>query len=227
MRRLPAQQMLITAARDNRITTSDLRAVMTKLVGFYKSTATAPWGAADYLERLGTQVLDYGRQLSAPEFRLAASAIDKLVTAQYRFIERRSDLLKARIDQGYVVDAHGDLRPEHIFLLEDPQIIDCLEFKPDLRLLDCAAEIAFLGLECERVQQRSLGEKLLAVYLDIAGDPAEPRLLSFYRSVAALARALVSAWHLLDIDPSAAEPWIRQANWYIDAAEASIDDASQ
>ena len=226
MRRLPAQRNLIHAARDNRASSSDLRALVTKLMTFYKQTPAAPWGAAAYLTTLRRQICDYGRQLSAPEFHIAAPAIDKLVTAQCHFIERRSDLLEARIDQGRVVDAHGDLRPEHIFLLEDPQIIDCLEFKPELRLLDTAAEIVFLALECERLQQRALGEKILELYLDIGNDPARPLLLSFYRSMAALARALVSAWHLLDTDPESAEPWIRQANWYIDAAQASIDDAS-
>jgi aminoglycoside phosphotransferase family enzyme len=226
MRRLPADRMLITAARDDRVGSSDLRAVVAKLAGFYRTTARAPWGTVQYVDRLQAQITDYGRQLLAPELRTAAPAVDKLVAGQCRFIDRHRELLGSRIEQGRVVDAHGDLRPEHVFLVEHPQIIDCLEFDPELRQLDAAAEIAFLALECERLEHRSLGERILELYLDIASDPAGGALLSFYRSVAALARALVSAWHLLDVEPAYAEPWARRASWYIDAAQASIDDAA-
>jgi len=226
MRRLPAERMLITAARDNRVTSSDLRALVTKLSAFYRLSDNAPWSARSYPDRLREQIRDYGHQLRAPEFELDAVTVEKLVNAQCGFIERRIDLLETRADLGRVVDAHGDLRPEHIFLTEDPQIIDCLEFKPELRLLDAAAEIGFLTLECERQDHRALGERILKLYLDIADDAAEPELLDFYRSVAALNRALVSAWHVPELGLADAERWIRKANWYLDAAQASIDDAA-
>lgn len=226
MRRLPAERMLITAADDKTITTSELRALVTKLSGFYRSSDPAPWGAATYPDRLSEQIRDYGHQLSAPEFQLEAPAVEKLVSAQCNFIARRRELLETRAELGRVVDAHGDLRPEHVFLVEDPQIIDCLEFRPELRLLDAAAEIVFLALECERMEHRTLAENILKLYLDIADDPAEPALLDFYRSIAALGRALVSAWHVVDIEPAAVEPWIRRANWYLDAAQTGIDDAA-
>ncbi len=226
MRRLPAQRMLITAADDKMIESSDLRALVVKLSKFYKSSDKAPWTATKYVTRLGERIQDYGHQLSAPELQLELSTVEKLVSAQCSFLERRRELLETRAELGRVVDAHGDLRPEHVFLAEDPQIIDCLEFEPELRLLDAAAEIVFLGLECERMNHRALAENILKLYLDMADDPAEPALLDFYRSIAALSRALVSAWHVLDIEPADAETWIRKANWYLDAAQASINDAA-
>jgi aminoglycoside phosphotransferase family enzyme len=225
MRRLPEEKNLVVAARDRRVTACALRGLVAKLVRFYRTTATAPWQPRDYLDSLRNEILDYGRQLSAPELRTAAEGHERLAIALCEFLDRRETLLTARIAQRRVVDAHGDLRPEHIFLLDDPQIIDCLEFKPELRLLDSAAELAFLDLECERIEQESLGKAVMKLYRDIADDAADPRLLLFYRGVAALTRALVSAWHLPGLDPTLAESWVRKTAWYIEAGQASIDDA--
>ena len=50
-----------------------------------------------------------------------------------------------------IVDGHGDLRPEHIWLDDPIEIIDCLEFNARLRAVDPFDEIAFLSLKCERL----------------------------------------------------------------------------
>jgi aminoglycoside phosphotransferase family enzyme len=51
---------------------------------------------------------------------------------------------------GKIIEAHGDLWPEHICLEDKPVIIDCLEFNRALRILDTVSELAFLALECEQ-----------------------------------------------------------------------------
>ena len=51
-----------------------------------------------------------------------------------------------------VVEGHGDLRAEHVYLGPPVAVIDCLEFSRELRLLDPAEEIALLALEVEAVQ---------------------------------------------------------------------------
>ena len=66
-------------------------------------------------------------------------------------MQRLAAELDSRAARGCVVEAHGDLRPEHVCLLPEPQIIDCLEFSRDFRILDPADELAFLALECERL----------------------------------------------------------------------------
>ena len=66
-----------------------------------------------------------------------------------------------RAAQGRIVEGHGDLRPEHIFLDGTPRIIDCLEFDRDLRLLDPVDELAFLALECERLGAPWICEEVL------------------------------------------------------------------
>ena len=56
----------------------------------------------------------------------------------------------------YVRELHGDLRPEHICVSSEIEVIDCLEFDLDLRKLDCLEEVSFLGLECARLHVSSL-----------------------------------------------------------------------
>jgi aminoglycoside phosphotransferase family enzyme len=62
------------------------------------------------------------------------------------FLEQSPTLLDSRVCDGRIIEAHGDLRPEHICLEDEPVIIDCLEFNQALRVLDTVSELAFLAL---------------------------------------------------------------------------------
>jgi aminoglycoside phosphotransferase family enzyme len=110
-----------------------------------------------------------------------------------------------------------------VFLLPEPQIIDCLEFSAELRLLDSAAEIAFLALECERLGYPEVGKRVLAHYREYANDGCDPELLEFYRALRAFVRAKVAAWHLEDeLNADAQDHWHGRACWYLDAAAESL-----
>src|SRR5204863_6064943 len=50
------------------------------------------------------------------------------------FLGDNAELLAQRAP--LVVDGHGDPRPDHVFLLPEPLMIDRLEFDADLRLVD-------------------------------------------------------------------------------------------
>ena len=67
-------------------------------------------------------------------------------------------MLAKRVRDRRIIDGHGDLRPEHIWLGDPVKIIDCLEFNPRLRAVDPFDEIAFLSLECERLGAGWAGE---------------------------------------------------------------------
>jgi uncharacterized protein len=129
----------------------------------------------------------------------------------------------ARIAAGRVVDAHGDLRPEHVFLMAEPQIIDCLEISAELRQLDSAAEIAFLALECERLGHAPLGARIIDLYRQHNRDDVSDELLGFYRASRAFARAKLAAWRLEeDLAPEAAAYWRARTEWYLDAASRGV-----
>ena len=146
--------------------------------------------------------------------------MERICTLQAEFIDRNEALLRQRAADGRVVDAHGDLRAEHVFVTEVPQIIDCLEFSVELRWQDTAEEIGFLALDCERLGLDAVGARLLTMYRLLAADNAPEQLLHFYRSRRATARALLSAWRVPDAPD--AEKWRARTRWYLAAAEESI-----
>ena len=91
------------------------------------------------------------------------------------------------------MEGHGDLRPEHIYVDGRPIVIDCIEFSEELRTLDIADELCFLGMECEHLGERDFGDVILAEYERASGDRVPESLLSFYRCYRASVRAKVAA----------------------------------
>ncbi len=138
-------------------------------------------------------------------------------------LETHREALHARIANGRVFDAHGDLRPEHVFLTMEPQIIDCLEISAELRQLDSAAEVAFLALECERLGHAGLAARIIDLYRQHSRDDVSDELLGFYRASRAFARAKLAAWRLEeDLPPEAAAHWRARTQWYLDAAAPGV-----
>jgi len=223
MRRLPAERTLDRMAADGAISDADLARLVDRLCSYYERAARAPWTPGEYRSELERQSAHYGAELRALALGPAVAArVRELTAAQSRFIDLNAGRLAARIASGRVVDAHGDLRPEHVFLVDPIQVIDCLEFSSDLRLLDTAEEVAFLALELARQGQAAIGERIVDLYRRRAADPLEPDLLGFYRSMRALVRAVLAALHVSDSPVEARERWRTSAAWYLDAAIAAI-----
>jgi aminoglycoside phosphotransferase family enzyme len=223
MRRLPEDATLENQLAG--IDTGDIRLVglIETLCEFYGRAVRAPWQAADYATRLKRQSRRNAKGFRQAELKSRRASIRRIADRQCRFVDRNSEMIAGRILQGRVRDVHGDLRPEHIFLNEHPQIIDCLEFSSDLRQLDTAEEISFLALECERLGGAGVAERLTGLYREICADSVPDGLLDYYRSRRAMVRAYVSAWHLADdLDEKARRKWLDQTAWYLDVAEESI-----
>ncbi|HEV8332728.1 MAG TPA: hypothetical protein VGQ22_14990 [Steroidobacteraceae bacterium] len=117
------------------------------------------------------------------------------------------------------MEAHGDLRPEHICLSDPPCIIDSLEFSKDLRTLDPAEELAFLWIECEQAGSARAAAAVLEAYWQGSGDRVSERLLDFYRSRRAMVRAKIIAWHLQDPAVVDLAPWRELAHAYLARTE--------
>ena len=173
-------------------------------------------------------ILSHGRRRSTDNCRvlfnarlgLPQGAVERIAQVQRRFATKRSALLLERIRRRRFVDAHGDLRPEHIWLREPVTIIDCLEFDPKLRALDPLDEIAFLHLECERLGGLWAAERIRRRLARALDDDASSGLFLFYRSHRAMLRARLSIAHLLDANPRTPEKWPRLARIYLKLAAA-------
>ena len=147
-----------------------------------------------------------------PELLTAA----KLIAARLEwFVARCAALFRQRVLERRLVEGHGDLRPEHVYLNGTPRIIDCLEFCAELRQLDPVNELAFLALECRRLGGPSLEGLLLQRYHERTGDAPPPELMRFYKALNALIRARIAIQRLGELGNRTPTEWITRSASYL------------
>lgn len=219
MHRLPEANMLDRRIAHGNVPLARVRSLVARLVAFYRSAPAVDWKPGDQGQRLAQELEDAAAELARPRYGLPAARLGTLVAAQRDFLAGAAQVFDRRVAEGRVVEGHGDLRPEHVCLDPGPVVIDCLEFDRELRLLDPVDELAFLALECERLGDRALGERLLGLYGELSGDHPAPQLADFYRSHRACVRAKLAVGHLRE--PALANPqkWLFRAQTYLQLAE--------
>ena len=215
MRRLDESQTLERLLGAREVSRAQVQTLAERLRHFYRHASRITIDPASYRLSLQRAVALDRRVLLDPSFALGRGRIERISEIQRRFLRQRRKVLAERIHRRFIVDAHGDLRPEHIWLSAPYPIIDCLEFNASLRALDALDELAFLHLECERLGGRWVGEMLrrrLAITLD---DDPGTGLFLFYRINRAMLRARLSIAHLMDANPRTPEKWPRLARTYL------------
>ena len=219
MLRLSADAMLDVAIKKGTVEGKDLIRVVQQLVHFYRTLPPVNLSAADYLLRLKSDLQTTLQSLTLDANGLPGDSISYLITELLAFLQAETDIFDSRICQGKIVEGHGDLRPEHICLRPEVAIIDCLEFNQSLRVLDCADELAFLALECERLGAAGVGNQLLKFYCRAAQDPPPERLIRFYKAYRACLRAKLALWHMKEPGRLEASDWFERARTYLHLAE--------
>ncbi len=220
MRRLPEHRMLDVAINTHTVSREDVHRVGVLLGSFYKQAKKIPWSPAQYATRLEAATAECATELCRPEYALPTALIASICTDQISVIEREALMFDERVRQGKVVDAHGDLRPEHICVGPNPVVIDCLEFNADFRALDPVSELAFLSLECERLDAPWVSDLILDTYQCETGDRPPGPLLVYYKKHHAFVRAKIAVWHLKDPDVRDPAKWIGKAKDYLRRAES-------
>ena len=217
MRRLRREDMLNVRIAHSRVTCEELGALVHHFAAFYRSAFRNPIEPARYVDSLISQVqadsadlLDH--LIDVRDVTLVTRVRDALLRASHV----HHDVLAAR---GHcVVEGHGDLRPEHVVLGTEPVVIDCVSFNRSLRLVDPMYDLALLGVECELLDARGVGDCLLTGYEDRSGDVVPPAVTAIYRAVRALARARLAIDHL-DDPCSNVTKWTSRAVAYLTLAE--------
>jgi aminoglycoside phosphotransferase family enzyme len=215
MVRLPIDRRLDQMIQSNAVTRAEVVRLGTVLCDFYRHGPADPIAPSDYQHRFEE---DARANLDIIALRVSpylAEMARRAANEQTVFLENHGALLRERAAQGRIVEAHGDLRPEHIFLDGTPRIIDCLEFDRDLRLLDPVDELAFLALECERLKAPWIGEEVLETYHVLSGDAPDPRLQAFYRSFRASVRAQLAARRLDNAPAERHGDWLARVETYL------------
>jgi aminoglycoside phosphotransferase family enzyme len=216
MRRLPIGRSLEELiGRD--MADQDLEPLAARLVRFYREAPSEPIAPEAFWLQLTRECKANSLIVRDDRFLVDHRKVDLALGLFEEAIKRHRNEIEARAAGGHVVEGHGDLRPEHVFLTTPPVVIDCLEFNRCLRLVDPFDEVSYLALECERLGGRSVGEYLLSRLADELEPPLDS-VLSIYRASRALVRARLSLAHLLEPNPRSPEKWEPRAREYVDIA---------
>jgi aminoglycoside phosphotransferase family enzyme len=225
MRRLPERRMLHRSIADGCVGSADVAALVSVLAAFYRLVPAVEVSPADYVARFQRELAASREVLLRPQFQLhdVTPALDRLDLA----LSRHADLLEERAAQGHIVDGHGDLRPDHVCLLQPPVVIDCLEFNAPLRQVDPFDELAFLALECEMAGAAWIGPRLIAGCAAALGDTPCAALLQLHTAHRAVLRARLAMAHLLDPQPRTPPRWAPLAQRYVERALVALDALDQ
>ncbi|WP_286259792.1 AAA family ATPase [Streptomyces graminofaciens] len=195
MRRMPDERRLSRLVREGAAVDDALRAVARLLATHHASAPRSrevdEQGTRDALssrwEASFTQVRTLSDGGTAPD---GVAETERLVR---RYLVGRERLFSTRIEEGRVLDGHGDLLAEDIFCLDDgPRVLDCLEFDDSLRHVDGLDDAAFLAMDLEQLGAPEAAAHFLAEYTEYSGDPAPPSLRHHYVAYRAFVRAKVS-----------------------------------
>lgn len=205
MVRLPDEAALEHRVQNGKADGSMLAEIASYVAAFHATTHTdehiARFGASDIIrgnwEENFAQMRPYlGRTLDAATY-------DRIADYVHRFLAGRGALFASRVRDGRIRDCHGDLRLQHIYILDtvdDPSrrlaILDGIEFNERFRYGDVAGEVAFLTMELDAAGRPDLTHAFLERYVAETGDDALRELLPFYACYRACVRGKVQSFQL-------------------------------
>ena len=222
MRRLPVDRMLDTLIANHDLDMRAIDRLAGALARFYRLAERPAVPPNDYFRRLMAEE-DENRQILtrrrfAIDHRLALTLVDRMDSA----LAANRSRLEGRAAEGFLVDGHGDLKPEHVCFQNGVVIFDRLEFSTRLRQVDPVDEIGYLAMECARLGADWLGPPLLQSVLEALGWPDPGCLFPLHSARRALLRARLALSHLLDPTPRQPERWEPLAAEYLSLAEKAI-----
>lgn len=196
MRQLEKKNFLIEIIRSGNLQVHHLEKVADRLENFYKQLHPE-----DELQKYGRpQSIRYN---SDENFLQTRSYVDKTIGgASYKaiqlfmngFLEIKKSLFEKRVKEKRIVDGHGDLHLEHIYIAGNRVCIyDCIEFNQRFRILDVAADLAFLAMDLDFNHLEKESRDFIFIMSDKLDDPDLLHMTDFYKCYRAFIRGKVKS----------------------------------
>jgi len=196
MRRLNEEQLLDQAIPAETVTAQHISDLAETLAKFYRQTEIVSMDKTDAIANIRS-LLDRNEQsLRNPDFGLLPTFVEPILRTVRGLLNDNQDLILARVEQGWIRDCHGDLRPEHVHLSPPVRLIDRLEFNDRLRWHDPFEESADLGLECARLGAPWIYPLLMEELTRRLGVGISKGLLDFYAGLHGCVRARLAIEHI-------------------------------
>lgn len=205
MQRLPDEATLAARVVAGTAIPALLAATAEPIARFHASVPTtrhiAEFGSLHVIrgnwEENFTQMHPYiGRSLTQETF-------ERISTYVHEFFTGYAALFTTRIREQRIRDCHGDLRLQHVYILDEQlkapnaiSVIDCIEFNERFRYSDVAAEIAFLTMELTEAGRADLGRAFVDAYVRLTNDWGLYEILPFYICYRACVRGKVLSFQL-------------------------------
>lgn len=211
MLRLPDEKLLDYRIASGTAHLNDIHRLLDILIPFYDNHPCAEemrWCAsASAMESAVSENFETMNPLIPAEDK---TALKRIRSSQLQFLNWERELFHERMNSPQIIEGHGDLRPEHICLLDPPVVFDAVEFSQPFRTADVISELAFLAMECDFLHAPALGKELIEQYQKRSRRQFPRHLVSFYQAYRATVRAKV---HLLQTSPPRHGSEVHQA-WF-------------
>jgi len=207
MSRIPEDRIMTNMLKKDLITTDILDRLADRIAYFHSHAAggsgIAGFGSTEVIYRNVKENFDQ-------VFPFVGRTIDEDTYTQISrlspdFIDTHRDLFLERMRSGFIRDCHGDLHVDHVVILDEIMLYDCIEFNDRFRYGDTAADLAFLLMDLDFQGYPAFAKHLAERYAHTSGDAELLRLLGFYQSYRAFVRGKVLGFELDEPEISDAE----------------------
>jgi len=203
MEELAEENMLITHARQGRLSPGHLDLVAETLVPFYvnqtQDEGVSKWSRPEKIKANTDENFEQTEAFIGGT--ISKVAFETIRTFTNRYLDRHAGLFGERIARGRIVDGHGDLRLEHIHIRDKKVwIIDCIEFNNRFRCHDIASDIAFLAMDLDFNGLRQESAHFVRQMAERMDDPGLLRMIDFYKCYRAYVRGKVKSFESREED---------------------------
>ncbi|MFW5825093.1 MAG: hypothetical protein ACOCVV_09020 [Marinobacter sp.] len=215
MVRMPDRQNLEHQISENTVDGDHIDRAAARLAHFYRTRADQGPVRASGFEKKIRRYADELRNLPVA----AGNDLPRLEQGLLALLQEH----RLEVENRRQVDAHGDLRPEHVYPGPSPVFLDRLEFDASLRLMDPLEELSFFAMECRRLGHDWIGQRFFDIHQQVTGVHATGNLIALYTGYRALLWAVLKARHLERNDQR--KPWDRLAREYLQLGLEALDRA--
>lgn len=215
MVRLPERRTLAALIRSGDVGADEIERVARRVVAFHAEAEQGPEisRTGDWETVAGNHRENFRQVRRFVGETLSENVLARLAAVTEAELASRRESIEARAEAGVPRDTHGDLRLEHVYLLEpgspgrspgaaegvdEVVIIDCVEFNERYRWADPVSDVAFLFMDLEFQAEPGLAETFARRYFAASDDPAGVELLPLYATYRDVVRGKVRSFQAED-----------------------------